>query len=403
MNTKRTMTPTALAICLQLVLVTGCSTAPAITPSPPNDIAGEMHHMTYDVVAVNIETSFESEQTLGVEGGGQAVKDGFKLMGQAPIGCMGAGMAAGICYAMMPFFPIITAIRAEDPVIAREELEAFYGRIEDYDLHGKLESRLIERMAIEHLPAMQAQAVDDGDRLITVNIYTSPMRLQHSGYKKGYIDVTLPYTIELSGGDGRILARKSGKASEDFMQSSRSTTLYPKLDQWLETIVETSIGKMLLEWQPEVTLGYTYPNKVERQTWLGRKYLEWAPVDSLNPRLEWQHLEDLMVEERMSEITDVTYELEIFGFVSDAGEYPWKQQQVVKVSGLKEPAYQPDSALLPCQRYYWQTRARFNYRGTMRTTTLPARYELRTSGPDCKEPRWLLPGIPALSDTIVSP
>ncbi|MDA0994650.1 MAG: hypothetical protein O3A13_13605 [Proteobacteria bacterium] len=403
MNSIRNLTRHAVASFVLLALTSACSTNQTLAPPLPNDIAGEMHHLAYDVLAVNVETSIESEQTLGVEGGGQAAKEGFKLMGQAPIGCLGAGMYAGLCYAMMPIFPIITAVRAEDPEIAREELGEFYARIEDYDLHATLESRLLERMAVENLPAVEPGSVGPGNRLITVNVYTSPMELQHSGYKKGYIDVTLPYTIELTDGSGKTLARKSGKASEDFARSSRSTTLYPKLDQWLETIVETSIGKMLLEWQPEVTLGYTHPNKVEKMTWLGRKYLDWAPVDTLTPQLEWQGLEELIPPERMSEITDVTYELEVFGYGLEMGDYPYKRRTISKLAGLSAAAYQLEEELLPCQRYYWEAKARFFYRGAMRTTTFPQKYELKTSGPDCKMPRYLLPEIPALEGSIVGP
>jgi hypothetical protein len=250
---------------------------------------------------------------------------------------------------------------------------------------------------------MDAGSAGEFGQVLTVNIFTLPMELKHSGYKKGYIDVTLPYTIELTDGSGQILARKTSKTSEDFSQSSRSTALYPKLDQWLETIVEMSVGKMLLEWQPEIILGYAYPNKLERKTWLGRKYLEWAPVESLTPHIEWQRVEDLVPAERLSEITDVTYELEVFGYGLEMGEYPYKRRSISKVSGLTEPTYQLEAELLPCQRYYWEAKARFYYRGTMRTTTVPDKYELRTGGPDCRSPAYLLPGIPALSDSDVGP
>jgi hypothetical protein len=403
MNTNPSLLLRTVAGLTILAVVAACGATRTIAPPLPNDISGDMHQLDYDSIAVNVETSFESVQTLGVEGGGQAAKAGFKLMGQAPIGCLGAGMMAGICYAMMPFFPIIAASRAEDPEIAREELASFYSRIEEYDLHEKLESRLIERMAIEKLPILKSEAVASTNRLVTVSVFTSPMRLQHSGYKKGYIEATLPYTVELSDESGQILARKSGKVSEDFIQSSRSVTLYPKLDEWLETIVETTVSRVLLEWQPEVILGYRYPNRVERRTWLGFRYLEWVPVDSLTPRIQWQRLEELVPLERMSDITDVSYELDIYGYTNVDAEQHWKQRIVMKVTDLAEPSYQPESGLLPCQRYYWEAKARFFYRGTMRTTTLPDRYELRTSGAGCKNPRYLLPAAPEMPDSMDGP
>ena len=403
MNSNRHALQRVVAGFVILALTAACGTTQTTAPPLPNDIAGEMHHLAYDSIAVNVETSFENVQTLGVEGGGQAAKEGFKLMAQAPIGCLGGGFYAGLCYGMMPFFPIIAAARAEDPEIAREELGDFYSRIEDYDLHAKLESRLLERMSAENLPLATPESDGDSDRRITVNVFISPMELQHSGYKNGYIDVALPYTIELTDGKGDILARKSGKATEDFSQSSRSATLYPRLDEWLETIIETSVSKMLLEWQPEVMLGYTYPNKVQRKTWIGVKYLDWAPVESLTPRIEWERLEDIMVSERLSEITDVSYELEIYGFIKADFEQYWKKLTVIKVTGLAEPAYQPESELLACQRYYWQPKARFSYRGTVRTTTMPTGYELRTGGPNCKNPRYLLPETPLTPDTVVGP
>jgi hypothetical protein len=397
MNSNPNLTRATVTVFALLTLISACGTTKTLAPPLPNDVPGEMQHLVYDVIAVNVETSSESRQTLGVEGGGQAAKEGFKLMAQAPIGCLGAGMMAGFCYAMMPFFPIITTVRAEEPEIARDALESFYARIEAYELHEKLESRLIARLQAENLPVTEPGSVESGERLITLNVYTSPLELQHSGYKNGYIDVTLPYTVELTDGAGNLLARKSGRATESFAESSRSTTLYPKLDEWLEKMVEQGINKMILEWQPEVTLGYTSPKKIERRTLIGIKYLDWQPVDSLKPRIEWQRLDEIIVAERWSEITDVSYEVEIFGYVKVPDEQHWQRRTVLMTKGLAEPSYVPETELQPCQRYYWQPKARFYYRGMMRTTTLSKIYELRTSGPGCKSPSYLLQDQPVIS------
>lgn len=380
-----------VAACSALALVSACAGTPTVESSFPEDIAGDMHHLTYDVVAVNVESSMESQQSLAIEGGGQAAKDGFKLMAQAPIGCLGGGVFAGACYALMPFFPVITMARAENPALAREELETLYGRIEDYGLHAKLEERLLERMATEKLPQADVRAPDPDSRLIAVNVFTSPMQLQHSGYKKGYIDVTIPYTIEVTDRAGQVLARKSGKVSRDFSHDERDAELYSTLDVWLDLIVETGINKMLIEWQPEIVLGYRYPTRTEKRTWLGFKVTDWAPVDSLTPRIEWTGLADLMPADRMAGITDLTYELALWGYGSDLGVYPYKRHEVVTVAGLAEPAYQLDIPLVSCQRYYWAVKARFWYLGVMRTTSLANRYELRTGGPGCKDPNWILP------------
>ena len=98
-----------------------------------------------------------------------------------------------------------------------------------------------------------------------------------------------------------------------------------------------------------------------------------------------------MLDERvLGEVTDVTYELEIF----QPGLSP-----VESVSGLENPEYFVTASLRPCTNYYWRPRARFRYRGVIHTTSLNKRrwaegiylnddFLIKTPSAACKEPGW---------------
>ncbi len=373
------------------MLLAACGSAPTTHPGLPEDIAGDLHHLVYDEIAVNVETSPEADLSLEVEGAGQASRQGLLMMATAPIGCLQGGLFAGGCLAAAPFFPIIAAVRAEKPEKSRTELEAFYEQFREYGLHTKLTEGLLKRMTDENLPVAISELPAEGAQRVTLHVYVAPPELEHSGYKNGSIDLRLRYTIELSNTGGSVLSRKSYSAWHNFSHDTRSAALAPQLDEWLEKIIRQGVDDMLLAWQPTIYLAYVYPGQVEKRSLFGAKYLEWLPVENRRPRLEWDALGKTMPAERLAGVTDLSYEVDVWGYVKDDLSNHWKRRDLYTIRGLSEPAFTFENELLPCQRYYWQPRARFRYQGAIRKTASSETYTLMTPGTDCKVHQHLLP------------
>ena len=385
---SKTFCATSLA-----AMFAACGSAPTTHPGLPEDIAGDLHHLVYDQVVVNVETSSGADLSLEVEGAGQASRQGLLMMAAAPIGCLQGGPLAGACIAAAPFFPIIAAVRAEKPEKSRADLDEFHTRYAEYGLEGKLAERLLQRMSDEKLPVVAADSPRGDAQRITLHVHVGPPEFEHSGFKNGSIELRLRYTIELRNTSGAVLSRKSHSVRYDFSHDTRSVTLLPQLDEWLEKIVSQGVDDMLLAWQPAMHLAYVYPGQVEKRTFIGVKHREWVPVDTLMPRLEWEALDKTMPQERLAGISELSYEVVVWGYVDGNFLNYWKRKVLHEVRGLPEPAYTFESELLPCQRYYWQPRARFRYKGAIRTTSLSESFTLLTPGPDCGVHRYTLPPV----------
>jgi hypothetical protein len=390
----------AIAVSTVIALASGCGTTQLPKSPPPDDIAGELHHISYDSVLVDVNMPYASDQSLDTEGKGAAAKEGFKMMAAAPVGCLQGGLFAGACLAMAPFFPIIAAARAEDPAKARLETETFFASIEEYDLHRKLTERMVGRLVSERLPLADEHAVETGKRPVTINVHVGTLDLDHSGYKNGSIELALPYTVELTNDKGVVISRKSGKVHDDFPNSSRSGVIYPRLNEWVDQIVEESVSGLLLEWQPLKSLGFVYPGKDEKKTLFGKKYRVWSSINTPTPRLEWQPLEAVMPANRMADISDISYEVEIFAWQAIGTTHEWFRHTVAAARDLQEPAFTIENGLRPCQVYHWRPKARFRYRGTVRTTSAPEAFQLIIAGPGCAYPAWAYPvSVSDWSDT----
>ncbi|MDH4072724.1 MAG: hypothetical protein OEV41_06435, partial [Gammaproteobacteria bacterium] len=368
-------------------LIAACGTTQTVSPPVPEDVVADTEQLTYDAIAVRIETPFDANLEVGIEGKGEATREGLAMLAAAPLGCLQGGAAAGLCMVMAPFFPFIAAARAEDPDVSLAELEAFYERFEQYGIHEKLAARINARLAEEQVPV--AGGDDPDNERLTLSVRVEPLELEHSGYKDGSIDVTMRYTVALTDASGAVLARRSDSAYRYFTESTRSATLYPQLDEWLDRVVDLGVRDMLVNWQPTASLANVYPVKEQKRSLLGFRYFEWSPVQTTAPRLAWAGLETALPADTMAGISNVRYEVDVWAMQSatEPGGY-WTRRYVRRIRGLDEPAAVIESGLRPCQRYYWQPRARFTYAGAVRTVSSTEQYELIVQGEGCKHPAY---------------
>jgi hypothetical protein len=87
-------------------------------------------------------------------------------------------------------------------------------------------------------------------------------------------------------------------------------------------------------------------------------------VESLQPNLEWesfprQRYLSTNAGKRFEQISNVTYELRIFGEASEL---------VYERAGLIAPHHRIETPLQPSSRYHWSVRARFDFEGQSRVT-----------------------------------
>lgn len=380
------------ALLIAAVATAGCSSAPPLEHQPPPiDIAGDAHHIAYDALRLEIDAPGNKTLSVETDGSGEAVAEGFRMMAAAPLGCLQGGMYAGLCLAMAPFFPFIAAARVERPEVVQADLRFRYGQVESYDLRRHLEAGVLRRLGEQGIPLVADEDHSDARNVVTLRLSIPPIEVEHSGYKGGSVDMTLPYIVELLDGDGNVLTRNSDKKYSYINGKVEPMALYARFDQWVDSIVEASVDKAVVEWEPRMQLDFVYPGKHEAKAFLSPRYFEWTEVDTLPPRLEWQPLAASMPASRLADITELSYEIEIFAYGPYVDNYVSTRRVIRKVSGLSEPAYAVDVELRPCQRYYWAPRARFRYRGNVRTTSVNDAYVLLTPGEKCKRQAWQLP------------
>ncbi len=143
----------------------------------------------------------------------------------------------------------------------------------------------------------------------------------------------------------------------------------------------------LVEWQPKIVLGPVAPLPYARRNVIGIRQTYWPFVESTSPRLAWQPLEAVLEPSVLADVSDISYELEIF--------HPRGSHRTV--TGLDMPVYVVNAPLGACAYYLWRPMARFRYRGVVHTTSpsmrrwskteyLPNDFVLKTPSADCEDP-----------------
>ena len=385
------------SIAVSLVLfLTSCGTYQPLTFDLPEEVHGDPHDLAYTAIDLRVEELSERDLDVEVDGRGAATKDGFKMMAASPIGCLGAGIYAGLCYGAAPFFPIIAAARAEDADIVQLELAAFDAQLAAYRLPRRLHNKMADLLDDERLPLATSGAGVPGT--VSLNFVIHSLGAQHSGYKNGTIALVFRYVLELKNSDGQLIARRRDAARMNFSHDYSQTLMYRELDAYIERISRKYMTEMLLEWSPDIRLAAVYPSTIRKRSIIGFSHTEWAAVDTLTPRLSWQPVNELLSGEDLAALEDVTYDVEVYGYAYDLSYRPSSRIVVASSRGLESPNYTMDAELLPCQRYYWAPRAHFMHRGVNRTISATDTFVLLTSGPDCRQPAWNLPPVepPAL-------
>ena len=382
--------PTAILLITSILLGACASTRP-LEADLPEEVFGDPQTLTYQAIRVAVQVPGEIRLRSDVSGRGAATKDGFKMMAAAPIGCMSGGIFAGVCYGLIPFFPLIAAARAEDPDLTRSRLEAFQAGVENYGIEDRLRDRVERAVESEQLPLLRDVPLGSESGVVTLNVALHFLDITHSGYKDGGTTISLAAAFELLDSSGQVLARRRSSGSVYFSSDSASTELAQDLDALLDNAVSGLVAELLLEWRPGVRLGPVSPAKVSRRNMLGFSYVDWTPVDSLTPTLAWQGLDELLSAEDREVITDLSYEIEIFGFVYRADSISRERTTIASARGLASPHYAVETPLLPCHRYYWSPRARFANAGVVRTVSAADMFVLLTPGEDCEEQEWTLP------------
>lgn len=374
-----------------LLILSGCAAGPSLLSGLPEDVHNTPGNLTYSTITVSVTAPGERASVVDVDGRGAAAKDGFKMMAAAPVGCLGAGMFAGLCYGAAPFFPIIAAVRAEDADIVQLELGAFEAQISAYGLPRRLRNRVMDRLTKEDLPVSVASPADSGAGPVSLVLAIHSLDAHHSGYKDGSLALTIRYVLELSDSNGQVLARRRDAAQLTFDKDQFQIRIYRDLDAYVESIAERAVNELLLEWSSAVSLSAVYPSLVKKRSIIGFGYVEWTPVDTLKPELRWQPADEIFSREELAGFEELTYDIEVFGYHYDAGYRRSTRIVVESARGLQSPQYAIGTELLACQRYYWTPRARVKHRGVFRTVSAADTFVLLTPGEDCRQHAWSLP------------
>lgn len=395
---KEMRTQRASSILSSLLLLSACGTYEPLTHGLPDEIFVEPHSLTYSAIDVRVEAPSERDFAVEVDGRGAATKDGFKMMAASPIGCLGAGIYAGFCYGAAPFFPIIAAARAEDADIVQLELAAFDAQLAAYGLPRRLHSRITAFLDDQRVPVATAGAGNSVPGTVSLNFVIYSLGTHHSGYKNGTIALIFRYVLELKDADGQLIARRRDAARLNYSSDYLQPQMYRELDDYIERISKQYVTEMLLEWSPDVRLSAVYPSMIKKRSVIGFSHMEWTQVDTPTPILRWQPVNELIVGEGLASLEDVTYDVEVFGYVYDTSYRPAPRIVVASGRGLTSPNFTVDTELLPCQRYYWIPRAHFRHRGVVRTVSAADTFVLLTPGSDCGQHSWSLPYAPPYDD-----
>lgn len=367
------------------MLLAGCGTTRSIETNLPEDVGLETRPLVFDTVHVSVGPLPESQLSAAVEGKGAATRDGLTMMAKAPVGCLDNmdPYSAGLCLGLAPLLPFLAAMNAEDPEVVHAALEDVLATFAKHDVHSMLHSRLLERLAEQRVPIAEGDADHMTENAIKLTVLIQSLQFEHSGYESGSITATLDYFVEVVDRDETVLARRGERLQKSLDGEDRERGLAKLLSSWTEKIVELSVDRMLVEWRPEIQLGYVYPAKRKKRSVIGIRYSEWVPVDSLTPTLEWQSLEALLPREKMAQISELSYEVDILAYTRDQSSRDWRLDTVQSARDLIEPKYKVSFGLLPCRQYYWSPRARFRYEGNTRTTSIIKKYVLNTPDTGC--------------------
>lgn len=248
---------------------------------------------------------------------------------------------------------------------------------------------VIEAHALEAgLPLVESPS--PGARVATLHAGLGQMRLEHDGYKRGQISVTQPYRFSLSYADDELQTLIEGEHWDRFYVGDgyikNNAELGADFERWIPNTASHGLRDTVIEWQPKVVLGPVEPSITEKRNVIGIKQYRYPVVESTTPRLAWQPLAAVLEPDVLADVTEVSYELEIFR----AGDHRF-------VTGLEHPEYVVDEPLKPCVYYSWRPLARFRYRGVLHTTSPNMRrwskteyvnddFELETPAPNCKKP-----------------
>jgi hypothetical protein len=385
-------------VLVSLVLVLAGCAAEDSNPEPTAPWAPSSA-LAYTSVRLEFVSRDTDTTPPGAIAPGAGASDGLKMMRDAPIGCMQAGMFYGFCLMMAPFFPALAANRVQDQEISLREIRAMAEHIHAWDLPERLRSQLERSARDAHLPQPAPDTEDP--RTVTLKVTAGPLGMSHDGYKGGRISLTFPCRFELVDGDDQLIRVLESSRYDSFDATDwvGKEELNETLDRWARSLPREAVATLLVEWQPRIVLEPITPQLVVRRNFIGVVQDHWSFADSTTPLLEWQALDDALDPAIFSEVSDLRYELTI-GSDDDP---------IYRAIDLSEPRHRVSRELASCGYYHWKPKARYRYRGMEFTTSLRTRqwsedvtldhfYVLMTPAERCREPRWQpTPAIPAPS------
>ena len=311
------------------------------------------------------------------------------MMLMAPVGCMQAGVFAPYCLLLAPALPFVGASRVQDVSTSEAELSAMAAYIDLPDIQRRFREAITAEATEAGLPLVQSAS--PGARTVTLHAEFGHTILEHDGYENGEITVRQPYKFSLSYGDEMIEplieGERFGRFDVENWSQERTEELARDFDQWIRETASLGVRDTLVEWQPKVVLGPVTPLPYARRNVIGIRRTYWPFVESTSPRLAWQPLEAVLEPSELADVSDISYELEIF--------HPQGNRH--RITGLDSPEYVVTEPLGACAYYLWRPTARFRYRGVVHTTSPSMRrwskteylsndFVLKTPSPDCEDP-----------------
>ncbi len=360
----------------------------------PTELTGGFSHfdsreLIYDELVLDvIEPGMEPSMDVALQTSGDGAREGVKMMLQAPVGCLQGGMFAVVCLALAPFFPLMAANNVQDVEMSQAELDVMAERID----HAAMQRRFREVIETEAREAglPLVESASPGARVATLHAELGRPSLEHDGNEGGQITVTQPYRFSLSYADNEMQTviedARWDRFDVDDGYIRNNAELAEDFERWIPDAARRGLRDTVIEWQPKVVLGPVAPSILDKRNAIGIMQTRYPFVESTTPRLAWQPLESVLEPDVFADVTDVSYQLEIFR----AGNRRL-------VTGLEMPEYAVAEPLEPCAYYRWRPIARFRYRGVVHTTSpnmhrwsktdyVEDDFKFKTPAAECKDP-----------------
>jgi hypothetical protein len=256
------------------------------------------------------------------------------------------------------------------------------------------EFSILKDQGPEDLNALPMYRPASGEHLDTVlELSVISFEAEITGKKKDFIRIKMEFRARLiNASDGKIMDSLTHQLLDLVPYAGPSKDNYQMLTAVImsnyRNFAEIALDELLLVYRPTKIDLEAINQKVKKTDPLSQSrdrltddvlrplypevnmYQEPSIVDSIEPTFQWEalpRLKDFNEAVAKSKITDLKYDLEIFGPFTTG-------ENIYKVTGLTEPKFKLSGIFKPCTSYRWSVRARFMLNGNRQVTEWLGRY-----------------------------